>query len=109
MPIDHGGVVQLVGKHDTARQPRAKRAQGHPVRHLAAREKQGGFGAMEFGRLPLQEHVIMVRAGDVAGAARAGATLLDCLVHRGQCLWMLAHAEVVVGAPDRHLTGPCPR
>ena len=40
-------------------------------------------------------------AGDVAGAAGAGAGAVDRLVHGGDHGGMLAHAEIVVGAPDR--------
>src|SRR5262249_5807792 len=42
----------------------------------------------------------MVVAGDVAGAARAGAHAGRGLDHGADDLGMLAHAEIVVGAPD---------
>src|SRR3546814_13756433 len=47
----------------------------------------------------------MVDAGtrDVARAARSCADLVDRLVHRFQHYRMLAHAEIVVRAPDRHV------
>src|SRR5690349_14563272 len=58
---------------------------------------------MQFGKLPLQLHVIVVRAGDVACPSGAGPAPVGALIHGGQRLWMLAHAEVVIGAPDDHL------
>jgi hypothetical protein len=60
---------------------------------------------MQLSELALQQHVIVVRAGDVAGPARAGAAARDRLVHGREYLGMLSHAEIVVGAPDDHLAG----
>ena len=48
----------------------------------------------------LEFDVIMRGARDVARAARAGARLIDRLMHSGEHFWMLAHAEIVVAAPD---------
>ena len=45
----------------------------------------------------------MAVAGDVAGAAGAGAERRDRLRHRREHGRMLAHAEIVVRAPDRDL------
>src|SRR5215469_88879 len=42
-------------------------------------------------------------AGDVAGAAGAGADREQRLLHRRQHRRVLAHAEIVVRAPHRHL------
>src|SRR4051794_13781009 len=42
----------------------------------------------------------MMRAGDVAGAACAGADAGRGLDHRAHHLRVLAHAEIIVGAPD---------
>src|SRR3954467_5576008 len=42
----------------------------------------------------------MRRAGDVAGAAGAGADAGGGLDHGADHLGVLAHAEIVVGAPD---------
>ena len=60
---------------------------------------------MQIGEFALQQHVIMVGAGDVAGAAGAGAATVERLMHRREHGRMLAHAEIVVGAPDGHLAG----
>jgi hypothetical protein len=44
-------------------------------------------------------------ARDITGTARAGADEIDRLMHGSNHLGMLAHAEVVVGAPDRNWLG----
>ena len=48
----------------------------------------------------------MVGAGDVAGAAGAGAHRASRLVHGVDHGGVLAHAEIVVGAPDGDFAGP---
>ena len=58
---------------------------------------------MEIGQLLLEEDVGVRGAGDVARAARARSDALEGLGHGLQHDGMLAHAEVVVGAPDRHV------
>src|SRR5262245_12045872 len=45
----------------------------------------------------------MMGAGDVAGAAGAGADPGGGLDHGADHLGMLAHAEIVVGAPDHDI------
>src|SRR5206468_9162590 len=42
----------------------------------------------------------MAVAADVARTARSGADLLQGLLHRGDHVRMLAHAEIVVRTPD---------
>src|SRR5262245_50976658 len=44
--------------------------------------------------------MIVVGTGNVARAAGAGTATVQRLLHRRQDLRMLAHAEIVVGAPD---------
>ena len=60
---------------------------------------------MQIGELGLELDVIMGGAGDVARAAGAGADRLDRLMHGGAHGRVLAHAEIVVGAPYRHVAG----
>ncbi len=81
----------------------AERAERRPVRHVAGGEEQRGLLAVQVGELALQQDVVVVGAGDVAGAAGAGAAAVERLVHGGEHLGVLAHAEIVVGAPDRDL------
>src|SRR5262245_60143200 len=44
--------------------------------------------------------MIMGVAADIAGSARSGANLAQGLVHRLDHDGVLAHAEIIVGAPD---------
>ena len=59
------------------------------------------FLAVQIGKLGFQLDMIMRGAGDVARAAGARAGRVDGLVHGGEHLGMLAHAEIVVAAPHR--------
>ena len=98
--------LKRVGEDHRAGQPRAEGAEGRPVRDVARGEQQRRRLAVQVGELALQQHVLVGGAGDVAGAAGAGAVLVDRGVHRRDHLRVLAHAEVVVRAPDGDLGGP---
>ena len=50
-------------------------------------------------------HDRMAGAGDVARAAGARADARGGLHHRGDHLRVLTHAEIIIGAPDRHIAG----
>src|SRR3546814_3920344 len=56
-------------------------AERRPVRYVAGGEQQGRFLAVQRRQLALQQHVVVVGAGNVAGAAGAGAAAVDRLVH----------------------------
>ena len=58
---------------------------------------------MQVRELPLQQYMGVVRARNIAGAAGAGAIAVEGVVHGRQHCGMLAHAKVVVRAPDSHL------
>src|SRR5678815_834944 len=58
---------------------------------------------MQNGNLALELHVIVGCAGDIARAARARPARVNGLVHGCQNRWVLAHAEIIVGAPHRDL------
>src|ERR1043166_8076925 len=58
---------------------------------------------MEVGELCLELDEGMIGAGDVAGAAGAGADARRGFDHGADHFRMLAHAEVVVGAPDHDI------
>ena len=60
---------------------------------------------MQIGKLGLELDMVVGRAGDVARATRACANRLDRLMHRGAHGRVLAHAEIVVGAPHRYVAG----
>ena len=80
-----------------------------PVRDVARGEEQRRRLAVQVGELALQQHVVVGGAGDVAGAAGAGAAAVDRRVHRRQHRRVLAHAEIVVRAPDGDLGRPVRR
>ena len=106
---DHGGVVLLVGQDHAARQQLLQGGQRGVVGDIGRGEQQRRLLAVQVGKLGLELHVVVRRAGDVAGAAGAGAGRIERRVHGGQHGGVLAHAEVVVGAPygDRPRAAPC--
>ena len=55
---------------------------------------------MEVGQLGFQIDMVMGVATNVARAARTGPHIVERLFHCRDHLWMLPHAEIVVGAPD---------
>ena len=61
-------------------------------------EGQRGFLAMQVGKLPLEHHVIVVGTRDIARAPEPAPASVDrfCIIRSP---WVLAHAEIVVGAP----------
>src|SRR5690606_21206659 len=73
------------------------------VGQVAGSEDERRFLLMEGGGLAFEQHVVVIGAGDVPGAARARAAALERLVHCGQHRGVLTHAEIVVRAPDGHL------
>ena len=60
---------------------------------------------MQVGELTLQLDQRMVSAGDVAGAAGAGAHAGGDIDHGADHLRVLGHAEIIVGTPDHDLAG----
>ena len=98
--FDHRGMVQFVGEDDQAGQKLSQRRERRVVGDVAGGEQERRFLAVQVGEFALELHVIVRSAGDVAGAARTGARGVDRLVHGGEHLRMLAHAEIVVAAPD---------
>ena len=78
--LRHGGDAGLVGD-------------------IARREDERRVLAVQVGEFTLQLDQRVVGAGDVAGAAGPGAHPGRSLDHGADHLGVLAHAEVVVGAP----------
>ena len=101
--LDHRGVVERVGIDDQAGDLRGQRAERRPVGDVSAREDQRGFLAVQVGQLAFEHDMVVVGAGDVAGAARPGAALVDRIVHRRDHRIVLAHTQIVVRAPHRHI------
>ena len=97
--LDHRGVVLLVGEdHEAGDQALQGRERGI-VGDIGRGEQKRRLLAVEVGKLGLELDMIMGGAGDVAGAAGAGADSVDRLMHGGEHHRVLAHAEIVVGAP----------
>ena len=103
--LDHGGVVRCVGEDDTARHARCQRPERGPVGDIAGGEQEGLLLAVQVGQFPLEQHVIVICAGDVAGAAGSRAAAVQSLMHRREHDRVLAHAQIVVGAPDGDFRG----
>ncbi len=100
--LDHGVVVFLVGENHRALEQLHERRNRGLVRDVAGGEKQRGFLAVQAGEFSFQLNVIMGRAGNVARAAGACANPVDRLVHGLDDGRVLAHAEIIVRAPDRN-------
>ena len=91
-------------------QPGSMRAQGlqrRLVGDVARGEDQRRFLAVQLGELALERHVQRVGAGDVARAAGARALRADRRLHGLDHDRMLAHGEIVVGAPHGDVARPC--
>ena len=101
--FDHAGVVQRVRQHDAAGDACGQRAQRRPVRDVAGGEQQRRLLPVQVGEFGLQRDMGMAGAADVAGAPCPRAVGVEGVVHRRQHRRMLAHAEVVVRAPHRHV------
>ena len=101
--LDHRGMVVGVRKNRAIGQARGQGAERRPVRHIARGKEQGGLLAVQVGQFTLQQHVMMVGPGDIARSAGAGAALVQRVMHGRQHIRMLAHAQIIVGAPDSHV------
>ena len=101
--FDHRGMVQRVGEDDHARDLLAERAQRRPVGDITGGEDQGCFLAVQVGKLALEQDMVVTGARDIPGASRTRATVVDGVFHRLDHLGMLAHAEIIIGTPNRHV------
>ena len=107
--LDHRIVVPGVRQDQAIRHQLGERGNAGLVRHIAGGEDQRRFLAVQVGKLALElDHRVIV-AGDVAGAAGAGAHPGRGLDHGADDLGMLAHAEIVVRAPDHDVLRPVRR
>ena len=103
--LDHGIVVEGVGQDQAVGKQLGDGRDAGLVRHVARGEDEGAFLAVQVGELLLERDQGMIGAGDVAGAAGAGAHPGRGLHHRPDHLGVLAHAQIVVGAPHDDVTG----
>ena len=102
---DHRRVVQRIREYDRAGHLARQGRQSRIICDIARGEDQCGFAAMQIGdlELELELEMEMIVARDVAGAARTGTHRPQRLLHRHQHRRVLAHAEIVVRAPDGDL------
>ena len=101
--FDHAGVVARIRKDHRVFDAAAQSRQGRPVRHIARGEQQGRFLAVQVGQFRFQQQVLVVVARNVARAAGADAAVLHGIDHGVDHIRVLAHAQIVVRTPHRHL------
>ena len=101
--LDHRVVVVGVRQDQAVRHQLGDGGDAGLVRDVARGEHQRRLLAVQVGEFALELDQRMIGAGDVAGAARAGSHPGRGLDHGADHLRMLAHAEIVVGAPDHDL------
>jgi hypothetical protein len=104
--FDHGIVVERVRQNQAIRNQLGDGGDAGLVRDVARGEQQRRLLAVQIGQFLLELHQRMMGAGDVAGAAGAGADPGGGLDHGADHLRMLPHAEIVVGAPDHDIARP---
>ena len=100
---DHGRVVPGVREEDAPRELAPEGGEGGLVGGVAGAEEERRLGSVEVRELLLEQHVAVRGAGDVPGTPGARAVPVDRVLHRPAHDLVLAHAEVVVGAPDGDL------
>ena len=98
--LDHRIVVERVRQDQAVRQELGDGRNAGLVRDVARCEQKCGFLAVQVGEFALQLDQRMVGAGDVAGAAGAGAHAGGDVDHGADHLRVLGHAEIIVGTPD---------
>ena len=104
--IDHRSMVHLVGKNHRAGNDPRQCAQRRLVGYVARGKQQGCLFAVQVGKFALQLDVEVGGAGNIAGAARAAANIVQRRVHGAQHLGVLTHAQIIVGTPDDDILLP---
>jgi hypothetical protein len=104
--FDHRIVVERVREDCAARHELAQCAECGEVGDPSRCEDQRGVLAVKVGEFGFELDMLPVGPGDVARASRSGARQIDGAMHGGQHIRMLAHAEVVIAAPDGNATAP---
>jgi len=100
---DHRCVVRRVGVDRASGQMTAERGERRVVGDIAGPEHEGTALAVQVGELRFERDEGRVRSGDVPRAARTRAVAFEGLVGCPDGDRMMAHAEIVVAAPDDDL------
>ena len=100
--FDHRIMVRGVGQNDAVGQQVGDRRDRREIGNPAGGEDERGFLAVQIGEFALKLDNGVAGAGNVAGAAGAGADPASRVDHRGDHVGVLTHAEIVVGAPYGH-------
>jgi hypothetical protein len=103
--LDHRVVIHRVGQDQAIRQQPGDGGDSGLVGHVARGEDQRRLFGVQIGELTLELDQRMVGAGNIAGAPGAGARAGRGLDHGADHLGVLAHAEIIVGAPDHDVAG----
>ncbi len=103
--LDHRGMVQFVRDDQAVRQQPRDRRDRRLVGDEAGGEDQRRFLVVQVGQFMFELDQRVRGTGDVARAAGAGAHAAGRILEGGDHVGVLAHAEVVVGAPDGDLLG----
>ena len=98
--LDHRIVVERVGEDEAIRQQAGDGRDAGEIGDPARGEDERRLLAVQIGELALQHDDRMMGAGNVAGAAGAGAVGARRLDARLDDVGVDAHAEIVVRAPD---------
>src|SRR6267154_1535437 len=98
--FDHRIVIERIGQDQAVRKEPGHRRDARMVGHVARRENERRFLAMEIRKLGLQLHQRPVCTRDVARSAGAGSHPARGGAHRFDHLRVLAHAKIIVRAPD---------
>ena len=101
--FDHRVVVQGIRQNQAVRHQPGQRGNAGLVGDVAGGKDQRRFLAVQIGEFALELDQRVIGAGDVAGAAGAGAHPRRGLDHGANHFRVLTHAEVIVRAPDHHI------
>src|SRR5665213_1178380 len=107
--FDHRVVVQFIGEDQAVRNELGDRRYAGLVCDVSRGEHQRRLLCMQVRKLSFQFHQGMVGPCDVAGTAGSGSQTTCRVDHRLDHHGALAHAEIVVRAPDRYLPGTAAR
>ena len=102
--LDHRGVVQRIGKNDTARDLARQCPKRGPVGYVTRSKKKRGLLLVQVGQLALEQNMFVSGARNIPRASGPRAAAVERIMHRRKNFRMLSHAEVVVGAPDGDFT-----